>query len=318
MNYRKLGNTGMLVSEVGLGCNNFGMRIDLEGTRTVVAKALDLGVTLFDTADNYGNMGGSETLLGEVLGPERPNIVLATKFTSPMFPGVTRKNASRHYVLSAVEASLRRLKTDWIDLYQMHYHDELTPIEETLRALDDLVRQGKVRYIGCSNMLPWHVVEAQWTSRHHNLHRFATMQAEYSVLVREIEREMLPALEAYNIGLLPYFPLASGLLTGKYGRTSPPPADTRFSAWQRLGDRYTTDANWDAVEHLRSFCSARGKSMLELAFNWLLSKPAVASVIAGATKPEQVEQNVSAAGWKLTAEDLAEIDKMPRGYAPPL
>jgi aryl-alcohol dehydrogenase-like predicted oxidoreductase len=318
VNYRKLGNTGMLVSEVGLGCNNFGMRIDLEGTRTVVAKALDLGVTLFDTADNYGNMGGSETLLGEVLGPERPNIVLATKFTSPMFPGVTRKNASRHYVLSAVEASLRRLKTDWIDLYQMHYHDELTPIEETLRALDDLVRQGKVRYIGCSNMLPWHVVEAQWTSRHHNLHRFATMQAEYSVLVREIEREMLPALEAYNIGLLPYFPLASGLLTGKYSRTSPPPADTRFSAWQRLGDRYTTDANWDAVEHLRSFCSARGKSMLELAFNWLLSKPAVASVIAGATKPEQVEQNVSAAGWKLTTEDLAEIDKMPRGYAPPL
>ena len=308
----------MLVSEVGLGCNNFGMRIDLEGTRKVVAKALDLGVTLFDTADNYGNMGGSETLLGEVLGVERKNIVLATKFTSPMAAGVTRKNASRHYVMSAVEASLRRLKTDWIDLYQMHYHDELTPIEETLRALDDLVRQGKVRYIGCSNMLAWHVVEAAWTARHLNLHRFVSIQAECSLLVREIEREMLPVLQAYNIGLLPYFPLASGLLTGKYSRTSPPPPDTRFAAWQRLGERYATDANWDAVEHFRSFCAARGKSMLELAFNWLLAKPIVSSVIAGATKPEQVAQNVAAAGWKLTAEDLAEIDQMPRGFAPPL
>ena len=308
----------MLVSEVGLGCNNFGMRIDLEGTRKVVAKALDLGVTFFDTADNYGNFGGSETLLGEVLGSQRQNIVLATKFAAPMAPGETRKKASRHYIMSAVEASLRRLKTDWIDLYQLHYHDELTPIEETLRALDDLVKHGKVRYIGCSNMLPWHVVEAQWTSRHLNLHRFVSMQAEYSVVVREIERELLPALQAYNIGLLPYFPLASGLLTGKYSRTSPPPPDTRFSAWQRLGDRYATDANWDAVEHLRSFCAARGKGMLELAFNWLLAKPVVSSVIAGATKPEQVEQNVAAVGWKLTPEDLAEIDKMPRGFAPPL
>jgi aryl-alcohol dehydrogenase-like predicted oxidoreductase len=167
-------------------------------------------------------------------------------------------------------------------------------------------------------MLPWHVVEAQWTSRHLNLHRFATMQAEYSVLVRGIEHELLPALEAYQIGLLPYFPLASGLLTGKYSRTTPPPPDTRFSAWKRLGERYTTDANWDAVEHLRAFCNARGKSMLQLAFNWLLAKPVVTSVIAGATKPEQVEQNVKAAGWKLSSEDLAEIDKMPRGYAPSL
>lgn len=308
----------MLVSEVGLGCNNFGMRIDLEGTRKVVAKALDLGVTLFDTADNYGNMGGSETLLGEVLGAQRQKIVLATKFTSPMAPDVTRKNASRAYIMTAVEASLRRLKTDWIDLYQMHYHDELTPIEETLRALDDLVKQGKVRYIGCSNMLAWHVVEAQWTSRHLNLHRFVTMQAEYSVLVREIEHEILPVLKSYDIGLLPYFPLASGLLTGKYSRTSPPPPDTRFAAWQRLGDRYATKTNWDAVEHLRDFSAARGKSMLELAFNWLLAHPVVSSVIAGATKPEQVEQNVAAAGWKLSPEDLAEIDKMPRGFAPSL
>jgi aryl-alcohol dehydrogenase-like predicted oxidoreductase len=318
VNYRKLGSTGLLVSEVGLGCNNFAIRIDADGTRKVVDKAIDLGVTLLDTSDSYGNMGGSEMLLGEVLGARRKDIVLATKFASPMAAGITRKNASRHYVMFAVEASLKRLKTDWIDLYQMHYHDELTPIEETLRALDDLVRQGKVRYIGCSNMSAWQVVEAEWTSRHLNLHRFVAMQAEYSVLVREIERETLPALKAYRVGLLPYFPLACGLLTGKYSRTSPPPPDTRFSAWQRLGERYTTDANWDVVERLRAFCGARGKSMLELAFNWLLAKPLVASVIAGATKPEQVEQNVKAAGWKLTADDLAEIDGMPRGYAPPL
>ena len=300
----------MLVSEIGLGCNNFGMRIDLEGTRKVVDKAIDLGVTLFDTADNYGNMGGSETLLGEVLGAHRKDIVLATKFTSPMAPGVTRKNASRHYIMNAVEASLRRLKPDWIDLYQMHYHDELTPIEETLRALDDLIRQGKVRYIGCSNMFAWHVVEAQWTARHHNLHRFVSMQAEYSVLVREIERDLLPALDAYQIGLLPYFPLASGLLTGKYSRTSPPPPDTRFSAWQRLGDRYATDANWDAVEHLRSFCNARGKSMLELAFNWLLAHRSVSSVIAGATKPEQINQNVRAGSVTLTPDEVEALSAL--------
>jgi aryl-alcohol dehydrogenase-like predicted oxidoreductase len=318
VNYRKLGCTGMEVSEIGLGCNNFGMRIDLEGTRAVVAKALDLGVNFFDTADNYGNFGGSETLLGQVLGEDRKRIVLATKFAAPMAADVTRKNASRRYMMSAVEASLTRLKTDWIDLYQMHYYDALTPIEETLRALDDLVRQGKVRYIGCSNLAAWQMVDALWISKHLNLNRFVSVQAEYSVIVREIEREMLPAINANGMGLLPYFPLASGLLTGKYSRNTLPPADTRFAAWQRLGDRYTTGVNWDAVEHVQAFCAARGKTTLELAFNWLLSKSAVSSVIAGATKPEQLEQNVKAVGWKLTAEDLAEIDRMPKGYATPL
>lgn len=308
----------MEVSEIGLGCNNFGIRIDLEGTRTVVSKALDLGVTLFDTADNYGNFGGSETLLGQVLGGERKRIVLATKFAAPMAADVTRKNASRRYIMSAVEASLTRLQTDWIDLYQMHYHDALTPIEETLRALDDLVHQGKVRYIGCSNLAAWQMVEALWTSRHFNLNAFVSVQAEYSVIVREIEREMLPAIQAHGMGLLPYFPLASGLLTGKYTRNAPPPADTRFAAWQRLGDRYATGPNWDAVEHLQAFCEKRGRSLLELAFNWLLAKPGVASVIAGATKPEQVEQNAKSAGWKLSVEDIAEIEQMPRGYATPL
>ena len=308
----------MEVSEIGLGCNNFGNRVDLEGTRAVVAKALDLGVTFFDTADNYGNPGGSETLLGQVFGDDRKRIVLATKFAAPMTAEVTRKNASRRYIMSAVEASLTRLQTDWIDLYQMHYHDALTPIEETLRALDDLVRQGKVRYIGCSNLASWQMVDALWTSRHLNLNRFVAVQAEYSVIVREIENEMLPAIAANGMGLLPYFPLASGLLTGKYTRDTPPPADTRFAAWRRLGERYATGVNWDAVEHAQAFCAQRGRSVLELAFNWLLAKPAVSSVIAGATKPEQVEQNVNAAGWKLTAEDLAEIDQLPKGYATPL
>jgi aryl-alcohol dehydrogenase-like predicted oxidoreductase len=310
VNYRQLGNTGLAVSAVGLGCNNFGIRIDLDATRAVVAKALELGITLFDTADNYGNMGGSETALGQILGADRQRIVLATKFASPMEPGVTRKNASRRYILSAVEASLRRLKTDWIDLYQMHYPDPQTPIEETLRALDDLVRQGKVRYIGCSNFAPWEVVEAQWTSRHLNLHSFACCQDEYSLLARGIEKEMFPALQAHGMGLLPYFPLASGLLSGKYQRGAVPPAETRFGAWPRLGDRYSNAANWDIVEKLESFCTARQHTLLELAFSWLLSRPTVASVIAGATKAEQVEQNTAAAGWLLTGEEIAEVERL--------
>ncbi|MEQ1885638.1 MAG: aldo/keto reductase [Bryobacteraceae bacterium] len=318
MNYRKLGSTGIEVSEIGLGCNNFGMRIDLEDTRAVVTKALDLGINLFDTADKYGNFGGSETLLGQVLGENRKRIVLATKFAAPMAADVTRKNASRRYIMSAVEASLTRLKTDWIDLYQLHYYDELTPMEETLRALDDLVRQGKVRYIGCSNLAAWQMVDALWISTHLNLNRFVSAQGEYSVIVREIEREILPAIQANGIGLLPYFPLASGLLSGKYTRNAPPPPGTRLAEIRRFGDRYSTGINWDAVEYVQAFCAKRGRTMLELALNWLLSKPVVSSVIAGATKPEQVEQNVKAAGWKLTEEELAEVNAFPKGYATPL
>jgi aryl-alcohol dehydrogenase-like predicted oxidoreductase len=306
------------VSAVGLGCNNFGMRIDLEATRKVVAKALDLGITLFDTADIYGGMGGSETMLGQVLGERRKDIVLATKFAGPMFEGKTRRDASRRYIMTAVEASLKRLKTDWIDLYQLHFPDPLTPIEETLRALDDLIHQGKVRYIGCSNLPAWQVVEAQWTSRRLKINKFISCQDEYSLLARDIEREKLPAIQAYGMGLLPYFPLASGLLTGKYKRGSAPPEGTRFATIQRLGERYSTDTNWNVVEHLETFCKTRGHSVLELAFSWLLARPAVASVIAGATKPEQVEANVNAAGWALTAEDLAEIDRLPRGSVAPM
>jgi aryl-alcohol dehydrogenase-like predicted oxidoreductase len=312
MEYRKVGSSGLRVSLVGLGGNNFGGRIGLEETRAVVQKALDLGVTLIDTADVYGNRGGSEECLGQVLGERRKDVVLATKFGMPMNDAGTWKGASRRYVMFAVEASLRRLRTDWIDLYQLHQPDPATPIEETLRVLDDLVRHGKVRYIGCSNLPAWQVVEAEWTSRARGVEAFISCQDEYSLLVRDIERDLLPALEAYRLGLLPYFPLASGLLTGKYGRDAPMPADSRFAHMGQLADRYLTEANWAIIERLREFCAARGHSLLELSFSWLAARPAIASIIAGATKPEQVERNVGALGWKLTPEDLAEIDRITR------
>lgn len=308
MEQRHLGRSGLKVSQVGLGCNNFGV-LDVEASRKVVHRALDLGVTLFDTADVYGNRGGSETQLGEILGPRRKDIVLATKFGMPM-DDAGSMGASRRYVMSAVEASLKRLKTDWIDLYQVHRPDASTPVEETLSALDDLVRSGKVRYIGCSNFASWQVVDAQWAAHDRRLTPFVSAQDELSLLVRDIERELIPALEAKGLGLLPYFPLASGLLTGKYKHGAEVPAGTRMALMKRLSDRFMTDKNWTIVEKLDAFCARRGHTMLELAFGWLLAKPVVSSVIAGATKPEQIEANVKATGWKLSADDLAEIDRL--------
>ena len=310
MDIRNLGSSGLRVSLVGLGCNNFGGRIDLEASRKVVHKALDLGITLLDTADTYGNFGGSEECLGAILGARRKDVVLATKFGMPMNAEGTIKGASRRYIMSEVEASLRRLKTDWIDLYQLHQPDPLTPIEETLRALDDLVRQGKVRYIGCSNLPAWQVVEAQWTARHLGLNAFVCAQDEYSLVVRGIDRELIPALQAYDMGLLPFFPLASGLLTGKYRRNATLPAGTRLANTQRLADRFLTEANWQIAERLQDFAATRGHSLLELAFSWLAARPQVASVIAGATKPEQLEENVKAADWALSAADMIEIDRI--------
>ncbi|MCL4767842.1 MAG: aldo/keto reductase [Hyphomicrobiaceae bacterium] len=310
MEQRNLGPSGLLVSAVGLGCNNFGGRIDLEASRAVVHKALDLGITLLDTADVYGDKGGSETALGEILGARRKDIVLATKFGMPMDAGRGLTGASRRYIVTAVEASLRRLKTDWIDLYQLHQPDPRTPIEETLRALDDLVRQGKVRYVGCSNMPAWQVADALWTSRHRNLASFVSCQDEYSLVVRTHESHLTPAMQHYELGLLPYFPLACGLLTGKYKRGEALPPGTRMAAAARWADKYLTEPNFLLVERLTAFAESRGHSLLELVFSWLASQPVVASVIAGATKPEQVEQNVRAAGWALTAEEIAEIDSL--------
>jgi aryl-alcohol dehydrogenase-like predicted oxidoreductase len=313
MQIRNLGGSGLRVSAVGLGCNNFGQRIDLEASRKVIHKAIDLGITLFDTADIYSGMGGSETVLGEVLGDRRKDIVLATKFSKPMSEDGTKQGASRRYIMSAVEASLKRLKTDYIDLYQQHDYDALTPIDETLRALDDLIRQGKVRYVGNSNFPAWRIAEAEHVARAMNVSRFVSCQDEYSLVVRDIESDLLPCAQAYNLGLLPFFPLASGLLTGKYRRGEAAPDDTRFGKVPRLRDRYVTPHNEEIVERLQAFAQARGHTMLELAFCWLAARPQVASVIAGATRVEQVEQNVKAIGWSLGAEEMTEIDRITRG-----
>jgi aryl-alcohol dehydrogenase-like predicted oxidoreductase len=311
MEQRNLGKSGLRVSVVGLGCNNFGGRIDLGATRKVVHKALDLGITFFDEADTYGDpRGSSETCLGEILGDRRKDIVLATKFARPMDAAGRFQGASRSYIMAEVEASLRRLKTDWIDLYQQHQPDPLTPIEETLRALDDLVRQGKVRYLGCSTLPGWQVVEAQWTAKHHDRHHFISCQEEYSLLERRLDREMMPVLQAYGLGLIPFAPLANGLLTGKYKRDKPLPEGARLTYMQRAAGRYLTDDNWTMVEHLEGFATERGHTLLELAVSWLLQRPQVASVIAGATRPEQVEANVGAAGWALTEADMREIDRL--------
>jgi aryl-alcohol dehydrogenase-like predicted oxidoreductase len=303
---RNLGKSGLRVSLVGLGCNNFGQRMDLESSTKVIHKALDCGITLFDTADVYGGRGGSETVLGQVLGERRKDIVLATKFAMPMDEG-EKAGASRRYIMAAVEASLRRLKTDWIDLYQQHRPDPLTPIEETLRALDDLVRAGKVRYIGHSNFTPAQTVEAQWAARHFNLNSFVSAQDEYSLLKRGLDAEALGVYERYGLGLLPFFPLASGLLTGKHKRGAAAPG-TRLQMQAFSG--FMNDANFDIVEKLEAFAKARGRTMTELAFSWLAARPCVASIIAGATKPEQIEANVKAADWKLTQEDMKEIDDL--------
>jgi aryl-alcohol dehydrogenase-like predicted oxidoreductase len=313
MEIRNLGASGLRVSAVGLGCNNFGARTDLETSRKVIHRAIDLGITLFDTADIYADMGGSETVLGEVLGHRRKDIVLATKFSKPMSTDGTRQGASRRYIMSAVEASLTRLKTDYIDLYQQHDYDPLTPIDETLRALDDLIRQGKVRYIGNSNFPAWRIAEAEHVARAINVSHFISCQDEYSLVVRDVERDLVPCAQAYGLGLLPFFPLASGLLTGKYKRGEAAPDDSRLGRVQRLRDRYVTPRNEEIVERLRAFTEARGHTMLELAFSWLAARPQVASVIAGATRVEQVEQNVKAIGWHLSAEDMAEIDRMTQG-----
>jgi aryl-alcohol dehydrogenase-like predicted oxidoreductase len=313
MEIRNLGGSGLRVSAVGIGCNNFGGRLDAEATRKVIYKAIDLGITLFDTADVYGERGGSETVMGQVLGDRRKDIVLATKFGMQMDADGVKKGAARRYIMKAVEDSLKRLQTDYIDLYQQHDYDPRTPIDETLRALDDLVRQGKVRYIGCSNLPAWRVAEATLTAKAINVSPFVSIQDEYSLVVRGIEKELQPAAKAYNLGILPYFPLASGLLTGKYKRGADAPADTRFAKVPRLRDRYSSDKNLNIVEQLQAFASERGHTMLELAFSWLASRPQVSSVIAGATKPEQVEQNAKAIGWTMTPDEVAEIDRITLG-----
>jgi len=311
MEYKNLGRSGLQVSLVGLGCNNFGRRVDQQGTTAVVEKAIELGVTLFDTADVYGPGGVSEEYLGVALKARRHDVVVATKFGAPMGEGPYRSGASRRRMFNAVEASLRRLGTDYIDLYQIHFPDVRTPIEETMRAFDDLVRSGRVRYIGCSNFAGWQAVEAQLLARAEHLTPFVSAQNQYNLLDRRIERELVPACEKYGLGILPYFPLASGFLTGKYEQNKPPPEGTRLAAMPG-SERFLNERNFETLSGLRSFAEAHVRSMLELAIGWLASQPHVASVIAGATKPEQVEQNVAAAAWKLSPEEMAEVDRITR------
>ena len=310
MEQRTLGNSGLRVSLVGLGCNNFGRRIDYTASRSVIYKALDLGITFFDTADAYRSpIGGSEAFLGKALGARRNDIVLATKVGMPM-DGSELRGASRRTIIAGVEASLRRLNTDWIDLYQQHQPDPLTPVEESLRAFDDLVRQGKVRYIGCSNLKAWQVVDARWTSRSLGLAPFVSCQNEYSLLMRDLDRELIPMMQAHGMGLLPYYPLAGGFLTGKYRRNAPMPDGARLTVHARYEGRFINDDNWPIVERLEAFANLCGRTLLDLAISWLAGRPCVSSIIAGATKPEQLEANIRAAGWALTPVELQEIDRI--------
>jgi len=311
MEFRNLGSSGIRVSIVGIGCNNFGRRCDQSATAAVVDAAVEAGVNFFDTADIYGPGGLSEEYLGKALKKyPRHELVIASKFANPMGEGEAMKGASRRYIMSAVERSLKRLDTDYIDLYQQHVPDPSTPIEETLRALDDLVQQGKVRYIGHSNFSGWQIADADWTARDRNLNRFITAQNLYSLMDRRIEREVIPACEKFGLGMLPYFPLASGLLTGKYNRGQAAPEGTRLAMWGERGASALSDQNFDVLDRLSQFAADRGHTILELAMGWLASMPVISSVIAGATSPQQVRENVSAAAWRLTPEEMAEVSSL--------
>jgi len=311
MTYRQLGDSGLTVSVVGVGCNAFGRRIDAGRATSVVHTALDQGITLFDTADTYGR-GESETILGRALGNRRSDAVVATKFGTDM-AGANGPDwgvrGSRRYIRKAVEASLRRLGTDWIDLYQMHEPDPRTPIDETLAALHELVLEGKIRYIGSSNFAAWQVIDADWVARSAGYERFISAQNKYSIYDRAAERELVPACEQVGVGILPYYPLEYGLLTGKYRRGESAPEGSRLADRTDLLER----ADFDRLEAIERFAAERGISMLDVAIGGLAAQPAVASVIAGVTRPEQVMANVAAGSWQPTVEDLAVLDAIGPG-----
>ena len=306
MTYRHLGHSGLMVSTVGLGCNNFGMRIDAAATKAVVDAAIDHGITMFDTSDSYGD---SELFLSAALGSRRGDVILATKFGSDL-RGANGADwgarGSRRYIRKAVERSLTRLGTDYIDLYQLHVPDPSTPIDETLSALTELVHEGKVRYLGNSNFAGWQIADADWVARTNGYERFISAQNHYNLIDRDAEKDVLPACERFGLGQLPYFPLASGLLTGKYQRGVPAPADGRIAAWHM--DAMLSDANFDKVEALAAFAAERELTLLQVALGGLASRPAVGSVIAGATTPDQIARNVEAGLWEPTPEDLVALE----------
>ena len=304
MEYRQLGRSGLTVSAVGLGCNNFGMRIDADASAEVVHQSLESGITFFDTAEMYGG-GRSEEFLGAALGKRRDEAIIATKFGGPKGPGPQQAPGSRRNVIRACEDSLRRLGTDYIDLYYQHYPDQLTPIEETLEAMTDLVGQGKVRYIASSNVTGWQIADANHLALQHGLQRFTGCQIEWSLLNRSVETEIVPACRKFDLGVVPYFPLASGLLTGKHKRGEPFAADSRMSTPYFASA--ATDENWDRIERLTGVAEERDHTILELAICWLLSQDGVASVLTGATKPEQVVANVTSSEWRLGSDELAAV-----------
>lgn len=312
MEYRNLGRSGLRVSVVGLGCMNFGMMNDEAGSGAIVHRALELGINFFDTADVYGQRGKSEEFLGRALAGRRHEVVVATKFAGPMSSQHDwMQGGSRRWIMQAVEDSLRRLGTDYIDLYQMHRADAEVPMEESLRALDDLVRQGKVRYIGNSNYAAWQVAEAEWTARTHGLNRFISAQNRYSLLTRELEKELAPAVQAYGLGILPYFPLESGMLTGKYRPGEAPPEDSRLAKWGSWGGgAFAGEDKQRQVAALMTLCDEQGCTLLELAMGWLVTRPWVGSVIAGVTTLAQLEQNVAAGQFRPGVELAAAVDKI--------
>ena len=315
MTYRRLGNSGLVVSTLGLGCNNFAWRrLSREDSRPVIEAALDAGVTLFDTSDSYGD---SEEIVGETLEKHRDDVIIATKFGSDL-KGANGPDwgarGSRRYVRKAVERSLGRLRTDYIHLYQLHRPDPQTPIDETLDALTELVREGKLRYIGCSNFTGFQLADAEWTSRTRHIERFISVQNEYSLLERGIEADVVPAADKYGIGVLPYFPLASGMLTGKYKRGEQPPENSRYAAWGM--ESRLTDERYDAVEKLTRFAEERDVELLDVAMGGLAAQPMVGSVIAGATSVEQVRRNAQAVEWTPSEADRADLDQIAPSQRP--
>lgn len=311
MEYRRLGNSGLRVSELGLGANNFGWWADEQTSIAVINHALDVGINYIDTADMY-DRGRSEEFVGKALKGKRANVIIATKFATPMAEGPNDKGGSRHYIMKAVEASLKRLQTDYIDVYQMHNPDTETPIEETLSALDDLVHAGKVRYIGCSNFAAWQLCEALWTSTANHLHSFVTVQVRYNVLERSIETELVPCCRKYGIGVIPWGPLAGGFLTGKYQQGEQAPAEARLAKPVGIYSHIFTDDNWNKLSNLKAFAAVHGHTIAELAIAWLRAKPWITSVIAGARTVEQLSANMPAMRWKLTDEEITEIDAIAR------
>ena len=309
MEYRSIGKSGLKVSEIGLGTNSFGNRADEQTSISVIEHALELGINLIDTAEMYAQ-GRSEEIVGKALKGKRPQVIIATKFGYPTSIGPRERGGSRNYIMKAVEHSLKSLNTEYIDLYYFHYPDPETPIEETLRAMDDLVRSGKVRYIGCSNFAAWQLCEALWTSKLHDLEPFIAVQSRYNLLDRNIEREVVPCCQAFGVGVVPWGPLASGFLTGRFRRGEKIPEEARLANPPAIYQDVLSDTNFDKLARLGDFAEERGHSVGELAIAWLLSHSWLSSVITGATRIEQLSQNVATTDWKLTAEDTAQLDAL--------